>query len=293
MKNPFKNTSYYIKEAKTIFKVDLFSNILSILSIGLIFLILTLILTGWLISDNIVEIIQKETEISIYFDETLDQKPLEDLLTRIRAIEGIRDAQIVNEDESYDRMVEILGTEAEILSHFEKNPFSPFIEIKIEMESLDTIVNQLEDVKDIDYIRDNRQVIDKLQGIISIIEALGLILFLAIGICTMIIISHIIRQGIYNNRDEINTLKLLGAPNRFIQLPFFLEGIFLTILGGGIAFILWILLIKIGYGNVYSLLPFLPLPRGDEFIWPVTSFLGIFSFITGIIGSSFGLKSIK
>ena len=292
MRNPFKNTTYFIKEAKTIFKVDLFSNILSLLSIGLIFFILTLILTGWLISNNIVEIIEKETEISIYFDESLDQTSIENLLMKIRNVEGIRKAQIVNEAESYDRMVEILGTEAEILGHFENNPFSSFIEVKIDMDSLDSIVGELEYFPGIDYIRDNRQVIHKLQGIIHIIEVLGLILFLAIGISTMIII-HIIRQGIYNNRDEINTLKLLGAPNGFIQLPFFLEGIFLTIIGGLVAFILWILLIKIGYGNIYKSLTFLPLAHGDEFIWPITTFLIIFSSFIGIIGSVFGLKSTK
>ncbi|NLY46566.1 MAG: FtsX-like permease family protein [Tissierella sp.] len=293
MRNPFKNTAYYIKEAKTIFKVDLSSNILSILSIGLIFFILTLILTGWLISNNIVEIIEKETEISIYYNEGLEKDSLDNLLTKIGNIQGIRDAKIVSEDESYDRMVDILGMEAKILNHFENNPFSSFIEVKIEMESLDHILNELEYFQDIDYIRDNRQVIDRLQGIISIIEVLGLILFLAIGICTMIIISHIIRQGIYNNRDEIYTLKLLGAPDGFIQLPFFMEGLFLTIIGGGIAGVLWFILIKLGYGNIYNLLPFMPLPHGDEFVWPVITFLTIFSTFVGIIGSRFGLKSIK
>ena len=293
MRNPFKNTAYYIKEAKTIFKVDFLSNILSILSIGLIFFILTLILTGWLISDNIVEVIERETEISIYYDEGLGQESLGNLLTRIRDIEGIREAEIVNEDESYNRMVDILGMEAEILSHFENNPFSPFIEVNIEMESLDTILNELKYFQDIDYIRDNRQVIDRLQGIISIIEILGLILFLAIGVSTMIIISHIIRQGIYNNRDEINTLKLLGAPDSFIQLPFFIEGIFLTIIGGAIAGLLWLLLINLGYGNIYNLLPFMPLPHGDDLLWPVFTFIVTFSSFIGIIGSSFALKSIK
>ena len=293
MRNPLKNTAYFIREAKTIFKVDFLSNILSILSIGLIFFILTLIFTGWLISNNIVEIIEKETEISIYYDENLDEGSLGNLLTKIGNIEGVRNAKLVDKDQSFNRMVDILGSEAEILNHFDNNPFSPFIEVKIDMESLDSIVIELEYFKDIDYIRDNRQVIDKLQGIINIIEVLGLILFLAIGVSTMIIISHIIRQGIYNNRDEINTFKLLGAPNNFIQLPFFLEGIFLTIIGGGIAFILWFLLIKTGYSNIYNILPFMPLPHVDEFLWPIITFLLIISSSIGIIGSSFGLKSIK
>lgn len=293
MKGGIKNTPYFIREAKTIFKVDFLSNILSIFSIGLIFFILTLILTGWWISNNIVQVIQQETEISIYFNEDIQDLSLDNLLSKVKDIEGIRSADIVNEAESYDRMVDILGKEAEILNHFDNNPFSPFIEVKIEMESLDSILNELESFNDIEYIRDNRQVIDRLQDIIDIIEILGLLLGLAIGVSTAIIISHIIRQGIYNNRDEINTLKLLGAPDGFIQLPFYLEGIFLTIIGGGVAALLWLVLIKFGYSNIYNLLPFMPLPHGDEFMWPIIIFITLFSSFMGIIGSKFGLKSIK
>ena len=293
MKGAYKNTPYFIREAKTIFKVDFLSNILSIFSIGLIFFILTLILTGWWISNDIVQVIEQETEISIYFNEDLEDVPLNNLLSKVKNVQGIRDANIVSEAESYDRMVDILGKEAEILNHFDNNPFSSFIEVKIEMENLDHIVNELELFNDIDYIRDNREVIHRLQGIIGIIEVLGLLLGLAIGVSTAIIISHIIRQGIYNNRDEINTLKLLGAPNGFIQLPFYLEGIFLTIIGGGVAAALWLVLIRFGYSNIYNLLPFMPLPHGDEFMWPMIIFIIIFSSFMGIIGSKFGLKSIK
>lgn len=288
-----KNTSYFIKEAKTIFKVDLLSNVLSIFSIGLIFFILSLILTGWWLSNSIVEVIQKETEISIYYNENLEKDSLDDLLNEIRNIESIRDANIVEEEESYNRMVDILGKEAEILNYFEHNPFSPFIEVKIDMESLDDILSELETFDNIDYIRDNRQVIDKLQGIINILEIFGLLLLSAVGVSTGIIISHIIRQGIYNNKDEISTLKLLGAPDRFIRFPFLMEGIFLTTIGGILASILWALLMEYGYSNINSVLPFLPLPSKDEFQWLILGFIMVFSLFMGIIGSGFGLKSIS
>lgn len=293
MKSIYKNTPYFIREARTIFKVDFLSNILSVFSIGLIFLILSLILTGWWISNDLVSLIEDETEISIYFSEDLEEDSINDLLSKLGKVQGIRDYGLVSEAESYDRMVDILGREAEILNHFEENPFSPFIEVKIEMDSLDHILSELEAFNEIDHIRDNRQVLDKLRDIISFIEIVGLLLALAIGVSTAIIISHIIRQGIYNNRDEINTLKLLGAPNRFIQLPFYMEGIFLTMVGGILAAGLWLLIIKFAYSNIYKLLPFMPLTHGDEFILPIMTFIIIFSFIMGAIGSKFGLKSIK
>ena len=293
MRNAYKNTLYFLREAKTIFKVDLLSNILSLFSIGLIFFILSLIIAGWLISNEIIQVIKQETEISIYYDENIKEEHLENLLLDIRNVQGIKEASIVNEEQSYSRMVDILGQESSILEYFDDNPFSPFVEVKIEMEGLDNILDELSSIEDIMYIRDNRIVIEKLQGIISIIEILGAFLLVAVGVSTIIIISHIIRQGIYNNRDEINTLKLLGAPNIFIQVPFFIEGIILTIIGGGIASILWIILIKYGYTNIDSILPFFPLPKVDELLWIIIIFNMVFSLLIGLLGSKFGLKSIK
>lgn len=293
MRNMIKNSPYFLREAKTIFRVDLLSNILSLSSIGLIFIILSLIIAGWWISKDIVQVIEQETEISIYYDGSMNEDSIEDLLVSIQDIQGINDVNIVNKEESYNRMVDILGQEADILGYFDENPFSPFIEVKIEMEGLDDILHDLESIDDISYVRDNRQVIEKLQGIVSILEVLGMFLVVAVGISTIIIISHIIRQGIYNNRDEINTLKLLGAPDYFIQLPFFLEGIFLTIVGGLLASILWIVITKKGYSNIDSVLPFLPLPSVDALQWKIVTFIISFSILIGLIGSIFGLKSIK
>lgn len=293
MRKIYKNIPYFFREAKTIFKVDLLSNILSLFSIALIFFILSLIIAVWWISNDIAQVIEEETEISIYFDENIDLADLDKLLMNIRDIEGINYAGIVNKEESYNRMVDILGQEADILEYFDENPFSPFIEVKIEMEDLEAILEDLESLKAIDFIRDNRQVIDKLQGIMSILEVLGLFLVIAVGISTIVIISHIIRQGIYNNRDEINTLKLLGAPNAFIQLPFIIEGLFLTIIGGSIAAVLWLISVRFGYSKIYNILPFLPLPSIQDLQWMIIAFIMVFSLLIGLIGSKFGLKSIR
>ncbi len=293
MKNVYKNTPHFLKEARTIFRIDLLSNIFSIFSIGLILFILSLIVAGWWISNDIVQVIEQETEISIYFDEDLHRGSIDDLLVKVGNIDGINQANLVSEDESYNRMVDILGQEARILGYFDENPFSQFIELKIEIEALDNILHDIESIDDIDYIRDNRQVIEKLQGIKRILEMLALFLLIAVGVSSVVIVSHIIRQGIYNNRDEINTLRLLGAPDYFIQIPFFIEGIFLTIAGGSIASLMWALLIKYGYTNINNILPFFPLAPANDLQWIIILFIIVFSFIIGLMGSVFGLKSIR
>ncbi len=125
-------------------------------------------------------------------------------------------------------MVDILGKEAHVLEYFDDNPFTSFIEVKIHMGEVDQILKDIDKLEGIQYIRDNRQIINRLENIVNILKILGSLLITAVSISTIIVISHIIRQGIYNNKEEITTLELLGAQNSFVGFPFLLEGVMLT-----------------------------------------------------------------
>lgn len=289
MKSIVYNMGYFLKEAKTLFKIDLTSNILSILSIGLIFFILALVISGWDIMSFIVETVEREAEINVYYKEGLSDTEISKLLEDIRSVEGVGDVKIVDEEESYLRMKDILGDEAHILELFEENPFSPFIEVQINIAESDVILRKLKQVENIEYIRDNKRVLDRLNDIVSVIEFVGILVVVAVGISTLMVVSHIIRQGIYNNRDQINTLKLLGAPQPFIDFPFILEGFFLTLIGGLIASILLFVLLNYGYGQVELAIPFIPLPAADNLIRSIVTFTLVSSAILGIIGSLLGV----
>lgn len=293
MKNFFYNIGYFIKEAKTIFSVDFLSNVFSIFSIGLIFFILSMIFSGWWITDQVIEVLQKEAEINVYYDENIDKTEISILVEDIGKIPGVREASLVNEEESYSRMVEILGKESRMLELFDDNPFSAFIEVKIHMNEVDSILGNLEVLDNIEHIRDNKQVISRLQNIVGILKVLGVLVITAVGISTLVVVSHIIRQGIYNNREQINTLKLLGAPEGFIGFPFLLEGLFLTLGGGILASALVSLIIYYGYNQIGGTITFIPLPDSGELIWSMIILIMGLSTILGIVGSLFGLSSAK
>lgn len=293
MKNFISNVGYFFKEARTIFKVDFLSNIFSIFSIALIFFILSLILSGWWISKEVVDVLKKEAEINVYFDENLEDDKVNNLIENIKKIKGVREASLVDKEESYRRMEEILDKEAKILELFDENPFQPFIEVKIDINEVDHILQDIKSLPDIDYIRDNKNIIDRLQKLITVLTIVGLLVITATGVSTLVVISHIIRQGIYSNRDQINTLKLLGAPDSFIGFPFMLEGLFLTLVGGILAFGLIYLMFSLGYKQIGTALIFIPLPNFGTLVKTLSIFILILSCGLGIVGSLFGLSSAK
>lgn len=293
VKTFLNNIFYFLKEAKTLFKVDLLSNVFSIISIGFIFLILSMIVSGWKVTNEMVEVLQEDAEINVYFPEHFSTEERVLLRDKIARMDGVKAAVIISQEESYKKMEGILGKEAKVLSYFDENPFEEFIEVNIDIQEMEFIFEKLDNTLGIDSVRDNKQVLERLKEVASLTTFLGLLVITAVGISTLIVISHIIRQGIYNNREQINTLKLLGAPDLFIGFPFLLEGLILTLCGGALALSLSYLGIHYVYGQISGALPFIALPTKQIIFKELTRFIMVASIVLGIIGSLFGLSSAK
>ena len=292
MKNFFYNIGYFLREVKTIFQLNLVSNIFSIFSTGLIFFILALVISGWWGSSQVVEVIQEEAEINLYFDKKISSGD-HLLVEEIEGMKGVREARIVDEAEAYARMEEILGKEARVLGFFDENPFSPFVEVKINLEEIDPVLEELNQMSGLEHIRDNREILERLGNIEGVLRFLGYLAVIAVGISTLVIISHIIKLGIYNNREQINTLRLLGAPEFFIAFPFLLEGLLLTLGGGIFAVTLTTVVLKQVYTQITGTLPFIPLPSMDALVKNLTIVVMGLSVTMGIIGGFLGLSSEK
>jgi len=287
------NIGYFFKEAKKIIQLNLLSNVFSFLGTGLILFLLAMVVCGWNVSNQLVEMLQKEAEISAYFNKDMDNQKVLELIETIKNIDGVSDAVLIDEAEAYGRMEEVLGEEAHILNLFKENPFEAYIEVRIHLDEIDAIVEDVKNIEGIDYVRDNKEVLERIQGITEGLKYLSYLIFAAVGITTLVIVSHMIRQGIYNNRDQINTLRLLGAPNSFIGFPFVLVGLLLTLGGGILASVLISALINAGYGQMSGTLPFIPLPPRDELLSGLLILIITTSIILGVAGSLFGLSSIK
>lgn len=293
MKKYFYNIKYFLKETKTLIKLNKLSNVTTLLCIALILFILSMVISGWWISNKVADAISKEAEISVYYDDYLNNSEITGLVEKISKINGVDDVNIVDESEAYERMVNILGKEARVLEYLDENPFSSFLEVRIHLDSMDYVLEELEFINGVNHVRDNRKVLNRLRSIGDIMKFLGYLIVIAVSITTLVIISHIIRLGVQSNKDQINTMRLLGAPEGFIAFPFFLEGLFLTISGGVLAAVLSLFVLKKLYAQMQGPLPFIPLPSLGVLSQSITILVMLLSAVLGIIGSLFGLKSAK
>jgi cell division transport system permease protein len=287
------NTGYFLKEVTRIIRLNFLSNLFSVLGTGLILFLLGLMVTGWNISNKVVERLEKEAEVSVYFYENVKNNQAEEIMEYITSIDGVESTRIVNQEEAYEQMQGILGEEAKVLELFHENPFEAYGEVRINLNQMDTVLNKISKVEGISYLRDNKSVLEQVQQLSNGLQIITYLVMFAVGITTLVIISHLIRQSIYNNKEQINTLRLLGAPDSFIGLPFLISGILLTVTGGLMATILIVFLVQMGYNQLAGTLPFIPLPDKRELLLELSILLPMVSIMLGILGSIFGFSKEK
>jgi len=293
MKTFIYNQGYFMREVFKTIRLAPLSNLFSFIGTSLILLLFGLILGSWKIGDNLISSLQDEAQISAYFEDGMSQEQMLALADEISKMDGVTAARFIDTETAYEENKKLLGEEADILELFEENPFESYIDIRISLDDMDTVIDKVSNLKGIEYVRDNRDVLAQLKGIVGALKLLGSVVALAVGVTTIIIISHMIRQGIYNNREQINTLRLLGAPSWFIGLPFVIAGVLLTLLGGIAAAGLIILMLDGGYRQLREYIIFLPLPAAGELKELISYVIIALSAGLGLFGSLFGLSSIR
>lgn len=130
---------------------------------------------------------------------------------------------------------------------------------------------------------------DQLSNISRILNALGLGLAILLGVASVVLIANTIRMAIYARRDEVSVMKLVGASNWFIRIPFLLEGM----LQGFVGALLAVAAVWAGHGFLAGLEPddfFIRLSVGTEFLVQWGILILLFGAGAGIIGSAFGLR---
>lgn len=285
-----RNLGYYLREVKTIFFMNGFSSVLSMISLIMIFFIVMLAAGSWRISTDLVEALRNEAEINVYYDTGIG---FESLKTSIQKIDGVQNVRHVDAQTAYKKMSEILGQDAAVLSNFEENPFEPYLEIGIDLDLLIPVVSGIEALPGVIYVRDNQTILEKVASLARVISGLGLFVAAAVGTATFIVTSHIIREGIHSNREQIMTLKLLGAPNRFIYFPFVLEGILVTTVSGVIAVALFVGFVQFFAQQMAGVFTFVPAVDHGGILRMISLGMILASVGLGLAASLFGLKMVK
>lgn len=160
--------------------------------------------------------------------------------TDIQALPGVRSVKYVSSQDALAELKETLGAHKGILDGVDENPLPASFEIKVadayRVEGkVSSVVERLKAFKWIDDVQYSQEWIEKVSSFIRFMELAAAAVGIFIAAATIFVISNTIRLTVYARRDEIEIMRLVGASDRYIKAPFFIEGFFQGILGGFLA----------------------------------------------------------
>ena len=154
---------------------------------------------------------------------------------------------------------------------------------------LDSYINNLPFTKDkINNINYGEDIVHQMIVVFNVVRKICIVAVAALVLVTAFLIANTIKLAIYSRRREIEIMRLVGASNTSIKVPFILEGLFIGIIGS----IIPILVTIFGYSTLYdffggklfgSALAALIAPM--PFVYNISGILVLIGILVGMIGS--------
>uniref|UniRef100_A0A7C4TIQ2 Cell division protein FtsX n=1 Tax=candidate division WOR-3 bacterium TaxID=2052148 RepID=A0A7C4TIQ2_UNCW3 len=257
--------------------------ILSLLVVAISFFLLSLFALLTINLYSLVKGLEGKIEIIAFLDEHAD---VEMLHSNILRITGVSEVIYVSSETALKELQEEMGETKEVLRVFEDNPLPASLRIKLAPEfrnskglkELSEKITLLKGVKETIY---GGELVDQLKGVTKIITYFDAGLLMIITLAVIFVTFQTIKLTIFARSTEIEIMKLVGAEDSLISIPFIFQGMIQGLLGGFIAFVLLLITAKVG--SAFFSIPYFP----KLFLLVGNLFFGM---IFGIIGSAIALR---
>ena len=263
------------------------------ITITLIVVSLSLILTFNV--NNFTDKVEKNATIVVFLENKIKDEEKDQLRSSIEKIQNVETISYESKSEIQEKMMNESETYKNIMSGWteEENPLQDTYLLKVKNVDLigDTAkeVGVLEGVGTVKY---GEGMIEQLVSIFDLVRQGSYIVVIALVIVTAFLIANTIKITIFSRRREIEIMRLVGASNINIKIPFVFEGLLLGLLGS----VFPILITTYGYTMIYNKFGgklfsnLISLIEPQPFIFKISGVLVLIGIIVGMFGS---LRAVK
>ena len=235
-----------------------------------------------------VEELNQTNEILAYVDETLTEAEAKSIGTKINMIDNVLRADFIPREQALAKFIADHQDEEESFSGLDATDLRHRFRVVLEDNHL--IKETDEAIKAIPGVMKTVAEYEMAQGFSTIQDVLQLVSLGVIAVLlavSLLIISNTVKLAMYDRKEEIGIMKMVGATNGFIRLPFVVEGFTLGMLGAALAFGLeWVMydamVMKISEVDALQLFKFVPF---QELLMPMIVTFAAAGMFVGIVGS--------
>lgn len=266
---------------------------ISCITITLIVVAVSIVLT--INVNNFTTLVEKDVTIVAFLKVDIDDNGRQTISDKINKLKNIENVEFESKTKIAEEMMASSETFKNIMSNWNENesPIQDTFQIKVkEIEKIGDTAKQIKNIEGVDIVKYGEGMVEQLVSVFDIIRKFCVCAVIALILVTAFLIINTIKITIFSRRREIEIMRLVGASNLNIKIPFLIEGLILGIMGAIIPIISTVygyiaLYDKFG-GQLFS--PFIQLIEPTPFVYYVSLVLLVIGMLVGMFGS---LRAVK
>lgn len=191
------------------------------------------------VSDSAVDAVKDKVDVSLYLEPSANEKEIQSLRTKINNLSEVKSVDYISKNDALKFFREKNKKNPEVMQALRElgvNPLTPSLNIKPKnTESLDELTHEINKINsDIIHSRnftDHEAILAKINSITDKVSNTGIIVSSIFILITLLVVYNSIRVAIYTHEKEISIMRLVGASNLFIYMPFLFSSLFYTLIG--------------------------------------------------------------
>lgn len=198
-----------------------------------LFVIINLVFFN-VITQTVLTALKDKVDVSVYFNPSTPEDQILRVQKSLTLLDNVKSVDYVSRNEALTKFKETHKENSVLLKsleELEENPLQPSLNVKTYSASqYESVVSFLEGgrykelIDKINY-RQNENLISRFSAISKNIQRTALAIMIILALLALLVTFNTIRLTIYNWRDEIGVMKLVGASNWYVRGPFLVEGI--------------------------------------------------------------------
>lgn len=202
--------------------------------------------------------VKDQCEIQLFMKDDATEERTEAIKAEIDNTPNVKESVLFTKEDMLKFAKEdMFEGKEDLLTGFEgdDNPFSNSYKITLnDIEKTTETVDRLKALDGVDHVENKQDVVNTVVSVSNIVKKLSLFVMALLLIIAIVIIANTVKLTVFNRRKEINIMKYIGATDRFIRIPFILEGMMIGFIGAMIAFGLmsWGYITMLNYVKAYQ-----------------------------------------
>ena len=243
--------------------------------------------------ENATKSIEDELSIVVYLDGEVTEEQINNIRADIDSQDNVAEVTFKSKTEWKEEMSDYDDTFETVLNYLDENPLMDSFIVRVEdVNHLSDTAEYIKSISGVDTVKYGEGMVDNIISAFNVVEKIVIVIVIALILVTAFLISNTIKLTIFSRRSAIEIMRLVGASNIAIKLPFIFEGFIIGVIGAVIPICITIYGYVILYGalNGHVFSNMIVLIEPYNFVFWISLALVVLGAVVGMLGS---LKAVR